>query len=588
MQLAEAAKEIKKRLPIEQVVRRYVKLSQRGANLFGLCPFHDERNPSFTVRPDLGFFKCFGCGIQGDVFTFIEKHLNMNFLEAAGMLAAEVNVSIQGLQPKTDSVKRAEGMLEAVAGFFRSQLIPTSLAVHYLSEQRKLPADIVKKWGIGFGGTIAGLIDFLKSHGFSSQEAREFGLLNVDGARFFSVFSGRIIFPICDVQDRVVGFSGRVISGSGPKYINSCQSELFDKGSLFYGLRQALDFRAQQLIVVEGFFDVIALHRLGLPAIASCGTSFTEKHAALLKKFTKEVVLCFDSDEAGLKAHDNALKLLLHHELLVKSVHLPTKDADELSARGDCELLFSLFQNPQDALQHKIDVLAKQPNSSVGDRIMATQKLYSIFAAIPGKLTRSQYLAYAARKLSLDEMLLRTEVEATALGKTVSRPDGKISIPACLRLSDEERLIIRVVTAFPDLALKCHDSVFARLQAEVARYLKTIRAGLASPEQNFGSDEGGWLDMSDGLIQHLISAKNEARVLEREAAEAIIEGVNQRFELDQLRKAMLLTRHKLVMAEKEGDLETMAQAASQYTRDVRILGEAISRVKENSGDKTDS
>ena len=332
--------EVRMKNDIVDVVSQYVKLTRRGSTYFGLCPFHNEKTPSFSVTPSKQMYYCFGCGAGGNVFNFVMEYENYTFGEALQHLADRAGVQLPKIEYSREARQKAEeraALLEInklAARYFYYQLRRESgkTAYAYLTG-RGLSEETIKKFGLGYSDKFSDdLYKFLKSKNYSDMLLRDSGLFNVDERHgMYDKFWNRVIFPIMDVNNRVIGFGGRVMGDGKPKYLNSPETKIFDKSRNLYGLNVARTTRKNYLILCEGYMDVISMHQAGFTnAVASLGTALTSGHARLLKRYTQEVLLLYDSDDAGVRAALRAIPILREAGVTSRVVNLrPHKDPDE-------------------------------------------------------------------------------------------------------------------------------------------------------------------------------------------------------------------------------------------------------------------
>lgn len=332
--------EVRMRNDIVDVISQYVKLNRRGNTYFGLCPFHNEKTPSFSVTPAKQMYYCFGCGAGGNVFNFVMEYENYTFGEALQHLADRAGVQLPKIEYSKEAKEKADrkaALLEInklAAGYFYYQLRREcgNQAYAYL-KGRGLSEATIKKFGLGYSDKFSDdLYKYLKSKDYEDDLLKDSGLFNVDERHgMYDKFWNRVIFPIMDVNHRVIGFGGRVMGDGKPKYLNSPETTIFDKSRNLYGLNVARTTRKNYLIVCEGYMDVISMHQAGFTnAVASLGTALTSGHASLLKRYTQEVLLIYDSDEAGIRAALRAIPILREAGVTAKVVDLkPYKDPDE-------------------------------------------------------------------------------------------------------------------------------------------------------------------------------------------------------------------------------------------------------------------
>lgn len=336
----EVVEEIRQRNDIVQVISSYVRLQKRGSNHMGLCPFHNEKTPSFSVSGSKQMYHCFGCGASGNVFTFIMEYENFNFVEALRFLAERGGVNLPEMEYSEEDRKRQDfrtKLLEVnkVAAKYFYYLLRTERGQHaytYLKD-RGLTDETIKKFGLGYSDKYSDdLYQYLKKQGYRDELLKESGLVTMNEAKgSFDKFWNRVMYPIMDINHKVIGFGGRVMGEGMPKYLNSPETKIFDKSRNLYGLNFARQAKGRQLLLCEGYMDVISLHQAGFHnAVASLGTAFTERQAVLIKRYADEVLLTYDSDGAGIKAALRAIPMLKSAGITPKIVHMePYKDPDE-------------------------------------------------------------------------------------------------------------------------------------------------------------------------------------------------------------------------------------------------------------------
>ncbi len=363
--------EVRMKNDIVDVVSQYVKLNRRGNTYFGLCPFHNEKTPSFSVTPSKQMYYCFGCGSGGNVYNFVMEYENYTFGEALQHLADRAGVQLPKIEYSREAREKAEKratLLEInklAASYFYYQLRREngSQAYAYLIN-RGVSEDTIKKFGLGYSDKYSDdLYKFLKSKNYSDDLLRESGLFNVDERHgMYDKFWNRVIFPIMDVNNRVIGFGGRVMGDGKPKYLNSPETKIFDKSRNLYGLNIARTTRKNYLILCEGYMDVISMHQAGFTnAVASLGTALTSGHASLLKRYTQEVLLLYDSDDAGVRAALRAIPILREAGITSRVVSLkPHKDPDEFIKALGGEEFEKRLERAMDSFMFRIHMAQKE------------------------------------------------------------------------------------------------------------------------------------------------------------------------------------------------------------------------------------
>ena len=359
--------EVRTKNDIVDVVSQYVKLTRKGSSYFGLCPFHNEKTPSFSVTPAKQMYYCFGCGAGGNVFNFIMEYENYTFGEALKHLADRAGVELPKMEYSKEVRQKAQEKAELLeinkqaAQYFYYQLRTDKgyRGYEYLKD-RGLSDETMRKFGLGYSDKFSdGLYRFLKSKGYSDERLRESGLFNVDERHgMYDKFWNRVIFPIMDVNNRVIGFGGRVMGDAKPKYLNSPETKIFDKSRNLYGLNIARTTRKKYLILCEGYMDVIAMHQAGFNnAVASLGTALTSGHASLLKRYTQEVLLLYDSDEAGIRAALRGIPILREAGVNSRVVSLkPYKDPDEFIKNMGPEEFEKRLDEAKDSFLFRVSV----------------------------------------------------------------------------------------------------------------------------------------------------------------------------------------------------------------------------------------
>lgn len=377
----ELVEEIRARNDIVEVISSYVRLNKRGSTYFGLCPFHNEKTGSFSVSPSKQMFYCFGCHEGGNVFTFLQKYENYTFPEAVKALAERSGVDIPDNTSEEDKKRESKRSVlleinKEAGKYYYYQLRSESGArgMQYL-KGRGLSDDTLKQFGLGFARPSKNeTYNYLKSKGYSDEMLRESGLFTYkESSGVMDKFWNRVIFPIMDVSHRIIGFGGRVMGDGEPKYLNSPETIIFDKSRNLYGLNHAKSSKAKNLIICEGYMDVISLHQAGFSqAVASLGTAFTSGHANLLARYAREsvrpgeiqrykdILLCYDSDGAGVDAALRALGILREANLTAKVINLePYKDPDEFIKALGAEEFEKRIENAENGFLYEIRMLEK-------------------------------------------------------------------------------------------------------------------------------------------------------------------------------------------------------------------------------------
>ena len=422
----ELIEEIRQRNDIVDVISGYVKLQKKGSSYFGLCPFHNEKSPSFSVSRQKQMYYCFGCGAGGNVITFIMEYENYTFAEAVKLLAERAGVDIPEVEYSQEAKQKADlkaTLLEInklAAKYFYAQL-KTEHAKHahtYLT-RRGLSEETITAFGLGYSNKYSDdLYKYLKTKGYSDELLVKAGLISASEKGVYDKFWNRVMFPIMDANNRVIGFGGRVMGEGEPKYLNSPETEIFDKSRNLYGLNRARTSRKSYFLICEGYMDVIALHQAGFSnAVASLGTAFTPGHAALIKRYVNEVYLTFDSDGAGTKAALRALPILKEAGITAKIIRMdPYKDPDEFIKNLGAEAFEERINNARNGFLFSLEVLERDydMNSPEGKTSFFNEAARRL-TEFEEEIERNNYIEAVAEKYHISIESLRKLVAKTAI-----------------------------------------------------------------------------------------------------------------------------------------------------------------------------
>ena len=416
--------EIEQRSEITDVIGSYITLQKAGANYKALCPFHSERTPSFTVFPSSRSFYCFGCGAGGDVITFIMKTENLDYPSAVEFLARRAGIRIPASPGEEAfgglSRKRVYDINLEAAKFFRACLFTSALGgegMKYLSEVRGLPSSVIRHFGLGFApNSFSALRDHMHSLGFKDEELKESYLLGLSekSKNYYDLFRNRIMFPIIDTAGNIIAFGGRVMDDSKPKYLNSSDTPGFKKSKNLFALNFAKTACAESLILCEGYMDVIALHAAGFTnAVATLGTAITSEQARIMARYTKKVIICYDSDEAGQRAADKAMRLLGEVGLEVRVLKLEgAKDPDEFIKKYGKDRFRAQLEGSRSGFEHKFNnITAKYDTATPEGKIKAAGEICEVIAAVSQSVERDVYIAFTAERLGLSAESLKNDIE---------------------------------------------------------------------------------------------------------------------------------------------------------------------------------
>ena len=394
--------EIRNRNDIVDVISQYVTLKRSGRNFFGLCPFHKEKSPSFSVSPDKQIFHCFGCGVGGNVFHFIQKIENINFLEALEMLANNAGIDLPNLDSEADNKllelkAKVYKINEIAAKFYHERLYkPEAKEAQEYIKKRKLDNKTLKNFYIGYSGTFNELYLELKKQGFSEEEILASSLVNKnENGKFIDRFRRRLMFPIQDTKNRFIAFGGRVLDDSKPKYINSPENIVYHKGRHLFGLNVAKREPLKKLIIVEGYMDAISLQQRGITnVVASLGTAMTEQQGRLLRKSSEQIIIGYDADGAGQAATLRGLEILQNLGCDIRILQIyGAKDPDEFVTKYGPERFQKCVDNAISLVEYKIKMLKQNLNLEiVNDKIKFLNEIAKVLAKVTNNMEREVYI----------------------------------------------------------------------------------------------------------------------------------------------------------------------------------------------------
>ena len=471
--------EVRMKNDIVDVISGYVKLQKKGSNYFGLCPFHNEKSPSFSVAPGKQMYYCFGCGAGGNVITFIMEYENYSFTEALQLLADRAGVTL----PKEEYSKEAKAQADLratlleinklAANYFYYQLGQPQGKIGYdYLRRRELSDETIRRFGLGFANkTSDDLYQYLRKKGYNDAILKETGLVTIEERGAHDKFWNRVMFPIMDINNRVIGFGGRVMGDGTPKYLNSPETKLFDKSRNLYGLNYARTSREKYILICEGYMDVIAMHQAGFTnAVASLGTAFTTQHAALLKRYTTQVILTYDSDGAGTKAALRAIPILKEVGMSIKVLNMePYKDPDEFMKHLGADAFRERIAQAKNSFMFEIEVIRK--NYSMDDPEQKTSFYNEVAKKLlefPDALERDNYLEAVAREYFINYQDLKQLVNrlGSRLDMTVKRPEREEAPERKKKEKDDgsrrsQRLLLTWLIENPELFSKIEGIVSA-------------------------------------------------------------------------------------------------------------------------------
>lgn len=436
--------EIRNSNDIVDIISQYVILKRSGRNFFGLCPFHKEKTPSFSVSPDKQIFHCFGCGAGGNVIHFISKIENVDFKESLEILADRVGIKLPTLENNVDS-KRLElkekvyEINKLVATYYHETLYkPQAKPAQEYVKKRKLDNKALKEFCIGYAENANVLYKMLKEKGFTEEEILASDLVIKKGNSYVDRFKNRLIFPIQDIRNRFIAFGGRVLDNSLPKYINSPENIVYSKARNLYGLNVAKNTKTRKLIIVEGYMDTVSLHQRGIDnVVASCGTALTEAQGRLLRKYAEKVIISYDSDSAGQAATLRGLEILNNLGCDIRILQMEgAKDPDEYVIKYGNGRFNDLVENAISLVEFKIKVLKKGLNiENTNDKIKFMNEIAKILGGVDNKIEQEIYID----KISSDYNISKEAIYAQINKNEYSNNKG----PKILESSNIRKPIIK-------------------------------------------------------------------------------------------------------------------------------------------------
>ncbi len=398
--------DIKNSIDIVELISEYVHLKKAGQNWKGLCPFHTEKTPSFMVSPAKQIFHCFGCGAGGDIFTFLMRYETLTFPEALNVLAKKAGVTLKVSKGSAKQAGEKEVLLNMhrdASDFFRQNLTRNPKAAAYLRD-RGIDKENLEAFAVGFAPkSWNALLNYLTRKGYKPEVIKTAGLVVQGNKGHYDTFRERIMFPIYDLKGDVVAFGGRAIDGSEPKYLNSPETPIFNKRRVLYGLNRAKDTikKNGSALFMEGYLDVIAAHMFGFSnAVAALGTALTPDHGKLIKRFVEDVVIVFDSDQAGIKASKTAAAILLESGLEVQILSVPeNEDPDSFLRKKGREAFDALLKAPA----HVVDFFVKHG----GKKHIVADEVFEVVAKMPNEILQEEYITRLADRIDVDEQRVR-------------------------------------------------------------------------------------------------------------------------------------------------------------------------------------
>ena len=430
----EIIEEVRQNNDIVDIISQYVHLTRKGRNYFGLCPFHNEKSPSFSVSPDRQIFHCFGCGVGGNVYTFLMKIEGITFREALEQLAERANIQLPTLENSADTAReelkaKVYKVNEFTAEFYHQNLYkPVAKIAQEYVKKRRMNNETLEAYKIGYSGKFDELYKALKAQGFGEKEILESGLVNKnDNGTYIDRYRNRLMFPICDARGKVIAFGGRVLDDSKPKYINSPENVVYSKGRHLFGLNVAKKDSAKKILIVEGYMDVISLHQRGITnVVGALGTALTEQQGWLLRRITEQVILGFDADGAGQTAIARSMEILQKMGCDMRVLQIEgAKDPDEFIVKFGEGRFKLAIDNAISLVEFKVKNLKKDFNlENTGDKIKFLNEIAKILSKVENTMEREIYIEKIAKGYNISKEAIYAEVNKLIY---VGKKEDKIS-----------------------------------------------------------------------------------------------------------------------------------------------------------------
>ncbi len=575
MNRQETVKEIAERLSIVDIIGEYVSLKRSGSNYLGLCPFHGEKTPSFNVNPAREIFHCFGCGAGGDIFTFVMKIEGINFPEALRKLAARAGVVLEE-RPLTDAEKRQKtereqqrAVMLLVAQHYRELLTrhPDGAAARRYLQEREVDPETAAAYGIGYASERRdSIVQLLRAKGLPLECAEQLGIIRKGERGRYDLLHNRLIFPIRDQQGQPIGFAGRVLDNSLPKYINSPESPLYHKSSVLFGLDLALrDIRQNEAaIIVEGYFDHLALYRAGIRnALATCGTALTDGHIRLLKKHAQRVYLLFDGDNAGRKATVKAMELCLEQMLPTYVISLPQgEDPDSFLQQQGSEAFQARIAKAKPAFEQFLHwLLAKTPADSVDRRVRLMDEIIPRFQRIKDPIEQDLYQKEICRLLGIDLQAFRRRLAGQRHEKPASPSEkglpGKGAVATPVSRDTVQETLLGLLAGYPEVRQKLAEKPLEQFFDQ--HHLPLAQAVVAAAAQH-----GGTADLWPEVLARLEQEEQKALVARLLMQDQHLAGIDWRPALQQCLKRQEQSRIRRLNKQISQRLATLPEDSDEY------------------------
>lgn len=572
---ADIKEEIRQRIDLVELAGAHVALKKAGRHYRGLCPFHQEKTPSFHIDRERGLWHCFGCGAGGDIYDFVMRIGNLSFGEAVETLARRAGVRLERSPEQVQQATERDRLyraLEAAAGFFREQLLHPEkgrAAREYL-QRRGVDAATGERFRLGYATpNWDDLLKVLGGKGFPAALLSGGGLVQPrsTGDGYYDMFRHRLIFPILDLQDRPVAFGGRALDDTPPKYLNSRETAVFVKGKMLYALSWAREAIRQhdEVVVVEGNMDVLTCHQFGIThAVATLGTSLTLDQVMVLKRFAGKAVLVYDADAAGQAAMERAMSVFEEADLPVRVVVLPSADPDEFLRTQGPEKFLDLLARAASIFDYQVAMAAvRHDPKSIEGKVRIVDELLPAVAAVSNPVRQAEYLRSLAQRFDLAEDAVRQRLRARVQSGRGSREAPSVPAPDRAR-NQAERLLVHLMVHEPAVrtavrdALSADDFLDARHRGLAEMLLQAGDAGLGALRDRVGDEE------QQRLLMQLVF--EEPPVMEKEKERVVREAINYIVFREPAAQQRLVLARQIQQAQTAGDLEQVRRLQAEYLK----------------------
>lgn len=586
----EIIEQVRQNNDIVDIISQYVHLTRKGRNYFGLCPFHNEKSPSFSVSPERQIFHCFGCGVGGNIYTFLMKIEGIGFKDAIEQLAEKANIQLPRIEnPEEDRKEELKAKIYKInqftAEFYHQNLYkPTAKNAQEYVKKRKLTQNTLETFKIGFSGKYDELYKSLKNQGFGEKEILESGLvIKNDRGQFIDMYRNRFMIPICDVRGRVIAFGGRVLDDSKPKYINSPENVVYSKGRHLFGLNVAKKDCSKKLLIVEGYMDAISLYQRGITnVVAALGTALTEQQGWLLRKSTEQVILGFDADGAGQTAVARSMEILQKMGCDMRVLQIEgAKDPDEFVLKFGEGRFKLAMDNAISLVEFKVKNLSKNINlENASDKIKFLNEIAKILAKVDNTMEREIYIDKIASSYQISKEATYAEVNKLIYtsSKTENLLQSKTAKNPVVRKNEKEEKDVgidlkRREDTIIALLLDANEKIFQKIKEKITpqdfkdETNKKIAIKLYKELENQDVNVNKLIDEFDEQTQNHIT-KVMATDYGIENIEKAVDDILSKYERERLENKKT---HILKELETEQDTETKKKLSKELSNIIITL-----------------